>query len=209
VSGLKSKLLRDLDPALLLAPIALALFGCIAIYSSAPGTGLWKKQLGYLFAGVVVAVLLALADYRRIILRLAPYLYGGALILLALVVFTRFGVALHGNRSWLHLPGLPAFQSSELAKLAAILMLARYASRANAEKLRLRDAALMALIVLAPVLLIKMEHDTGTMLTFGAILAAIYFMAGMRKLLMAGSIVALLVAMVVAFPRLEPTSKGA
>ncbi|MFY9607993.1 MAG: FtsW/RodA/SpoVE family cell cycle protein [Blastocatellia bacterium] len=190
--------LRDVDWLLLLAPVALTLFGCIGIASTAPGTEL-KKQIVALVIGVVTAMAVMLTDYRKIILNVAPFFYAIANVLLVLVLF--FGKEVNGNRNWLHV-GV-SIQPSELAKIATILMLSRFMARARGE-LTLRDIGIMTAIVLPPMILIQRGGDTGTMLTFGAILAAFYFLGGMRKLMFAGGIVVVAIGLVAAFPHLKP-----
>lgn len=200
------RLIRDVDPVVLLAPIALTLFGCIGIYSGAPEADYWKKQLIHLFVGVVLAVVIAMCDYRLIVATIAPFLYVGAILLL-LLVFTPLGATINGNRAWLRIGGA-SFQPSEFAKLATILMLARYMIQPRSGALSVKDVAVMAGIVLPPAVLIFLENDTGTMLTFGAILGTFYFLGGMRKVVMAVGIVAIVVGLVGVYPHLKGYQKA-
>jgi rod shape determining protein RodA len=157
--------------------------------------------------GIVVALVLTFTDYRKVLVNAAPVFYV-LTILLLVMVFTPLGKTLHGNRSWLTI-GRFAFQPSEFAKLATILMLARYIGQSRAQRtdragfLSLRDMAIMAGIVLAPLILVRMENDTGTMLTFCAILVTFYIMAGMRKWMLAAGIIALPLLLIAAFPHLK------
>ena len=190
--------LRDVDWLLLLAPVALTVFGCIGIESTAPGQEL-KKQIIALVIGLAVAIAVMFTDYRKVIMNVAPIFYGIANVLLVLVLF--FGKEVNGNRNWLHV-GV-SVQPSELAKIATILMLARFMARQRGE-LTLKDIGMMAAIVLPPIILIQRGGDTGTMLTFGAILASFYFLGGMRKLMLAGGLLVMVVGLVLAFPHLKP-----
>jgi rod shape determining protein RodA len=61
----------------------------------------------------------------------------------------------------------------------------------------------MGAITLPPVILVYAEHDTGTTLTFGAILATFYFLAGMRKLFLAVGAVAVVVGLIGVYPHLK------
>jgi rod shape determining protein RodA len=191
--------LRDVDWVLLLAPVALTALGCIGIHSTTTGPEL-KKQIVALAIGVVVAIVVMLTDYRKIIMNVAPFLYALSLVLLVLVLF--IGKEVNGNKAWLNIGG-QSIQPSEFAKIATILMLARLLSHARGE-LRMREILLMTAVALPPIILIQLEHDTGTMLTFGAILAGFYFLGGMRKLLLAAGVVVVAVGLVVAFPHLKP-----
>jgi rod shape determining protein RodA len=142
------------------------------------------------------------SDYRKIIVNVAPFFYGGVMVLLVLVLF--IGVEINGNKAWLRIPGLGSLQPSEFAKLATILMLARYMSQPRVGQLTLKDMAVMAAIVMPPVILIALENDTGTMLTFGAILGSFYFLGGMRKLLLIGGVAAVVVGLIAVYPHLKP-----
>jgi rod shape determining protein RodA len=195
------KTFRDIDWLLLMAPIALTIFGCVGIYSTAPGSDFVKKQLIALFIGLVIAFGVMFTDYRKIITEIAPFIYGAVMLMLVLVLF--IGVTINGNKAWLHIPGLPSIQPSEFAKVATILMLARYVSQRRGKEFTLRDAAIMAGITLPPIILIALEHDTGTMLTFGAILGVFYFLAGMPKKFLIAGILAVPLALMAVYPYLK------
>ena len=192
--------LKDVDWLLLLAPVALTAFGCLAISSSAPDAGFVKKQVFSLGIGIAIAIAIMFTDYRKIVLNIAPFFYAGILMLLVLVLVV--GTQINGNKAWLRVAGF-SLQPSEFAKAATILMLARYLAQVRQASLTIRDMIIMGAIVLPPVILVYAEHDTGTTLTFGAILGTFYFLGGMRKILLAAGAVALVVGLVVVFPHLK------
>jgi len=195
--------LRDVDWVLLLSPIALTALGCIGIHSTATGPEL-KKQIIALVIGVVLALIIMLTDYRKIIMNIAPFLYAGVMLMLV-AVLSPLGKTVNGNRAWLALPGF-SLQPSEFAKIATILMLARFLANARRE-LRILDLAILMGIALPPIILIRLENDTGTMLTFGAIIASFCFLGGMRKLLLAAAGVALVVGLFAVYPHLKEYQK--
>jgi rod shape determining protein RodA len=196
---INQKNLRDVDWLLLLAPIALTVFGCIGIASTAPRSEL-KKQVIALVIGLVAALIVMFTDYRKIIMNVAPFLYGAANVLLVLVLF--LGKEVNGNRAWLQVFGF-SLQPSEFAKIATILMLARYMAKYRTGALTLKDMVIMAAIVMPPVILIALEHDTGTMLTFGAILGVFYFLGGLRKILLVAGFIAVVVGLIGVYPHLK------
>jgi rod shape determining protein RodA len=198
------RVLRDIDWVALLVPLALGLIGCVGIYSVAPSADHWKKHLASLLIGIVAAAAAALADYRKVLDYVAPAFYLLMLILLVLVL-TPLGATINGNRAWLRLGGL-SLQPSEFAKLATIMMLARYLGERHS-KFSLKDAIIMAGVVALPAGLVQMGSDTGTMLTFGAILGAFYFFGGMPKRVLAGGFAALVIGLVVGFPHLKEYQK--
>jgi rod shape determining protein RodA len=197
---LTQRRLKDVDWLLLLAPIALTVFGCVAISTSAPDTGFVKKQAISLGIGLAIAIAIMFTDYRKIVLNIAPFFYAGMLLLLVLVLVA--GTQINGNKAWLRVAGF-SLQPSEFAKAATILMLARYVAQVRQTSLTIRDMVIMGAIALPPVILVYAEHDTGTTLTFGAILATFYFLGGMRKLFLAVGAVVIAVGLVAVYPHLK------
>jgi len=171
--------LPPVDGPLLLAFLALMVVGLLTVYSatSTPGAhhGLWVRQLTWAGIALVAAWIAASIHYRAYD-ALAWPLYGLALVLLVLVLV--MGTTAYGARRWLTL-GPIRFQPSELAKVATVLVLARFFDR---EKLDLRRFAHWfpaLLIALVPCGLVIREPDLGTSLAFPAILVAMYAWAGM------------------------------
>jgi rod shape determining protein RodA len=197
--------LRDVDWLLLLAPVALTVFGCIGIASTAPGSEL-NKQVIALGIGLVLAIVVMFTDYRKIIVNIAPFFYGAVILLLIVVLIPGIGKQINGNQAWIRVAGF-SLQPSEFAKVATILMLARHMARYRSGSLSLKDMAIMAAIVLPPVILIALEHDTGTMLTFGAILGAFYFLGGLRKILVVAGCAAVVAGLIVVYPHLKGYQK--
>src|SRR6185436_15925843 len=198
---LSRKTFRDIDWLLLLSPVALTLLGCIGIRSTAPGTEL-KKQIIALIIGFVVALIVMFADYRKIIVNIAPFFYAAVIFLLILVLIPGIGKQINGNQAWLRIGGF-SLQPSEFAKAATILMLARHLAHVREAFLSIKDMLIMAAIVLPPLILVYAENDTGTTLTFGAILATFYFLGGTRKVFLAAGAVAMCVGLVAVYPHLK------
>src|SRR5205085_2493415 len=73
--------------------------------------------------------------------------------------------------------------------------------------LSLKDMIIMGAITMPPVMLIALEHDTGTMLTFGAILGSFYFLGGLRKVLVAVALVGVVVGLFAVYPHLKGYQK--
>ena len=140
------------------------------------------SQAGEFFSRQIVWIGLALGamslatcvPYR--ILRHYGYAAFGASLLLLLAVY--FFPPRWGSRRWIPL-GLMYFQPSELAKLAYILMLARYLM--YRENYRQLSGLLVPFILtLIPVALILKEPDLGTSLLFVPVLFSMLFAAGAR-----------------------------
>src|ERR1051326_1813171 len=199
------KTFRDIDWLLLLTPVALTALGCVGIHSTAPHAEM-TKQLIALGIGLVATVVLMLNDYRKIIINIAPFFYGAIMVLLVLVLIPGIGKEINGNQAWLRIAGF-SLQPSEFAKAATILMLARHMALPRTGSLSVKDMVIMTAITLPPIILIALEHDTGTMLTFGTILGAFFFLSGLRKMLVAAALVAVVVGLIAIYPHLRGYQK--
>src|SRR4051812_21586607 len=131
------RFVRDFDWLLFFIPIGLVVFGTIFIHSAEPEQTYWIKQLIWLGASMVVFITMTVTDYRRW-LRLAPFFYG--FIILCLMAVLVIGMRINGQQCWINLGGF-AFQPSEPAKLATILMLARYLSKPRKGPLKIKEMA--------------------------------------------------------------------
>ena len=94
-----------------------------------------------------------------------------------LVVGTGAGTA-QSSHSWLSIGGHQIGQPSELAKVATVLMLARYLSGRKEPPRSLRDLLVPGLIVGVPFLLVLKQPDLGSAIVFIGILFAMLFWAG-------------------------------
>src|SRR4029453_19282063 len=94
--------------------------------SSHLGFSLFQKQLIALAIGVVIAIVVMLTDYRKVIITIAPFFYAFVMVMVVMVRF--IGIKIHGNKAWLNVAGF-SLQPSEFAKVATILMLARHLSQ--------------------------------------------------------------------------------
>jgi len=149
---------RELDRPLLGVTVALALFGLAALYSAGQTdvptqvTTIWQRQIAFLVLGAVLAGLVFRAS-PRLVEWAAPYVYGGALflLLLTLVIGTGAGTAA-GTKSWIVLGGPFRLQPAELAKLAVVLMVARWAADRRSPPATMRELMTPGVIVLVAIL---------------------------------------------------------
>jgi rod shape determining protein RodA len=187
------------DLALPLVTALLLAVGLTTLSSAAPGSEL-QRQL--LFLGVALVGVAGLAWFGRArVLRVATYLYLGALLLLALVPV--FGTEINGSKRWLAIGPLPAFQPSELMKLGLIVALAVWMHQRPIR--RLRDYVAPLVLIGVPALLILVEPDLGGSLTLLAIGVGMMLVRGVpwRHLVIASVLVVAAVPTVVV-PNLRP-----
>lgn len=182
---------------LLLTALALAAVGIATIYSvgnpaePSPAVemekvaNLWKKQLVFAVIALMCFVAANLVNYRKLG-TVSYWIYAGILVLLALLVVSRYVVELpfapesHNAHRWIVLhPSLPWIQPSEFCKLAYILALAWYLRyRSNYRNF----TALLGpfILTLVPMVLILVEPDLGTVMLMMPVLLTMLFVAGAK-----------------------------
>src|SRR5918998_1700932 len=185
---------RLLDPMLLLASVALSVFGICAVYvagTDARETYAMNQGLGFV-VGLAGAIPLALIDYRVWQRFLRPIF--GVVIALLLAV-TLMGVDAGGATRWIAV-GPVQVQPSEFAKLFMVIVFAGYFAEKPVGE---HGVFLKALGILAiPGLLVFMQPDLGTALVFGAVFVVMAYVAGARPIQLAGLGVAAVVSAVLA-----------
>lgn len=189
---------------LVLAISAIGLWN-LASASKSSHLDIWITQATWMGAGVVLALAVLLVDYR--ILRQGAWVLYGAVIVLLLFVLWK-GRVIMGARRWISL-GPVGFQPSEVAKIAVILVLARWFSSERESDPRkgprgLAGLAIPGLLVLVPALLVQKQPDLGTSLIIVAVGATMILFAGVRwkTLVVLGTAVVL--AGAAAWPHLKP-----
>ncbi len=165
------------DPWLLVPTAGLLVFGLMAIYSATNGTGdpsLFYRQLAWAFFSLVALVFVYYNDARFIKENAYVFYAVGLLLLVAVLVF---GKKIAGQTSWMKI-GMFSFQPSEIAKMATIIALARFLSDDETDIGSIKHLLLALAISFTPVLLIMLQPDMGTMLTFLPLIATMLLMAG-------------------------------
>lgn len=113
---------------------------------------------------------------------ISPVIFLGGYILLMMTIFSPWGVD-HNTfaKNWLDLPGLPAFQPVELAKVCLILYLAQWMAKRTEAIRTLQNGfvpfAILTSMVVVPLVL---QPDFGSALIVAVVAAVIYFVAGAR-----------------------------
>lgn len=184
---METKYWRHFDYLLLLAALVLLGYGLAMIYSASlsaasPDQSFWDlpvaRQGLFAVAGMVFFGGAVIADYR-IFRSAAVPLY--VITLLVLIGVVGLGAISHGARRWLDL-GVGLFQPSELAKLALIIVLARFFSQYQKSIKRLPVLLLSLAILSLPLALIYLQPSLGTVIVFGAVWVGMAVMAGARLL---------------------------
>jgi rod shape determining protein RodA len=175
--------LRRLDWVLLVTVLALSLIGTLLVWSATRGADprtFFVKQMLAIVVGLIVVLATSLLDYRKL-RSYAPVLY--VLSLLGLIAaLTPLGTPVNGSKSWITLPAGYQIEPSEFAKLAIILMSARFLSDARRPGVRpkLRAVALTLAFAAVPLVLIIKEPDLGVTVLILVLLAGMIALSGIR-----------------------------
>jgi rod shape determining protein RodA len=179
VAARPRQLFARFDVPLLAATMVLAVAGLITIYSATRGLTLdggkyyLKRQAAFMVIGVVVMVMFALFDYRRLD-QISTILYIGIVLALIAVLATP---AHKGSQRWFALGPLQ-LQPSEFATLVLVIAIATYSSR-RPEGLEFRDLVRLVLMSAVPILLVFKQPDLGTAIVMTVILMVMLAVAGM------------------------------
>jgi rod shape determining protein RodA len=170
---------RDCDWVLLALALTIAAIGIVELYSTTSQTALagqLKRQISWVLLGLCICVALSRVDYH-LVLEQIPWLY--ALTVLGLGALLVFGRPIAGTKRWVAVGGL-TLQVSEIAKLVIILVVAAYFAERGGRFVTWKDFAKLGSLVGLPALLVALEPDLGSALTFFPIVAAGFFLAGVR-----------------------------
>jgi len=181
---------RQLDKALVLSVGLLALYGLATLYSAGQTdvptfvATIWQRQVVWLGLGLVIGWI-TFRTSPRMLEWATPWVYAIAVFLLVLTLIfgTGAGTAA-GSKSWLALGGHRFGQPAELAKLAVILMLARWLATLREPPSMLRDLIMPGVIAGLPCLLVLKQPDLGSAIVFVAILFLMLFWAGTKPSLL-------------------------
>ena len=169
----------EIDFILLFSAIILLIVGILFIYSSGITSegilisGEYRRQIVWAAAGLILALLIAIFNFRRLY-DITLYFYLATLVLLLYTLI--FGRVVHGTR-WLRL-GSFGIQASEFAKITTILFLAWYLDTTKRSQETFVRFIVSCLIVMVPMAVVLLQPDLGTSLVFIPILLGMTFIAG-------------------------------
>jgi rod shape determining protein RodA len=170
---------RDFDWPLLGMVLTLCTISVFEIYSATLHTkyaGFHIKQLYWISGGIVAMFIMSKIDYHKL-LDVVWYLYG--FFLLGLVGVKLFGHKALGGKRWIKM-GPISFQPSEWFKLVLIVLMALYFANLGGRRLTWPDIFKAIGLVGLPMLLVLLQPDLGTALTYTPILLAGLFLGGIN-----------------------------
>jgi len=177
------RLISHFDWTLFLLVLSFVAIGITTIYSAnynvvtGHAGALPMRQFTWLGLGLIAMFVAISFDYHYID-RLAYPFYGLMLVLLILVII--IGHSGGGSQRWINL-GFFRLQPSEPAKLAIVLVMAKYfQSDEPAKGYYLRDLWVPFVIVAPLILLTLIQPDLGTAIILGSVFISMVLMGGLR-----------------------------
>jgi len=170
---------RDFDWALLGLVLLLCSMSVLEVHSATVHTrfaSFGTKQILFIAAGLVGMFVLAKIDYHRLI-DWSPWFYG--IFVVSLVAVKVIGHKALGARRWIGV-GPVQFQPSEWVKLVLILAMARYIANIGGRNLTWTEIFKAFGMVGVPMILVLVQPDLGTTLTYAPILVAGLFLGGIN-----------------------------
>ncbi len=168
-----------IDWILVVIYLALVLIGWLTIYAAVYDEThrniidfhqRYGKQMIFIIAAFLLAMITLLID-PKFFSQFAYFIYGICILLLILVIFS--GKEISGSKSWFQIAGF-GIQPGEFAKMATSLALAKYLTTIDIDLKKTRTLIIAALIILFPVSLIILQHDTGSAIVFLSFVIVLY-----------------------------------
>jgi len=187
--------------------VAGAVYGILAMAGGEVQTTFWHKQLIFIGIGLVVMILFALFDYRIFKNYSTPVVifYGITLLLISTSLISG---SIRGIRAWISLGAL-RLEPSELAKLAIVILLAKYFSQKHVEIYRIHHIIVSGIYVALPAGLILLQPDLGSAAVAIIIWLGMLLAAGIkRRHLLVVIAIGMLLVVVAWFYFLAPYQKG-
>lgn len=189
------RVLGKTDWLMLGSAILITLAGLVSMYGFGSGSPFASRQLLWLFLGVSVFFIFSYIDFR--FLRstwVVVAIYALSTLFLALLF--ALGSVFKGAQSWFDL-GAFAIQPADPAKLALIVLLAKYFSRRHIEIARFRHTLISGAYTFVIFLLLFLQPDFGSAVMVLGLWMGVVLIAGipirhLAILLTSGGIVALL-----------------
>ncbi|MDR0351239.1 MAG: rod shape-determining protein RodA [Puniceicoccales bacterium] len=154
--------------------------GILAIHSAEGGIFvLSKMQLVWSIIGMMAYIIVGRIDYN-VLMRNAHWLYGLGIVLL-LLLWTPIGVRRFGSLRWINVGIL--IQPSEPAKIGTLIMMASLLARSNVGAVRYSLITMLkaGLILMVPTMLIVLQPDLGSSLTFFPMVFSLLFVSNLSS----------------------------
>ena len=163
------------------AVLLLVAIGLMSLYSLSGVSGFpfFKRQIIWAMVGVVLLVVSSTVDFRlfRTQSSMVFLFYLVSVLLLGLILIV--GARIRGIKAWFQVGGV-AIQPVELAKLALVILLAKFFSKRHIEIYRIRHLLVSGLYLVAPVLLVLVQPDLGSAIVLMSVWLVVVLFSGMK-----------------------------
>jgi rod shape determining protein RodA len=168
---------KRIDWFLVLILFCLMSIGVLLIYTATVGDvgKEWQKQITFIVMGLIVVCGIYLIPTKTFYIVAYPF-YFLSLLSLFYVAFLKTGDV----ERWIQLPGGFKLQPSEFAKMALLLVLARYLSINSVSLRNLKSLVVPFLIFIVPFVLVLKQPDLSTALVFGVMFLFMLYWAGLE-----------------------------
>ncbi|MFN8543817.1 MAG: rod shape-determining protein RodA [Candidatus Binatia bacterium] len=200
------RLLTHFEWLLPLLALTVSGMGVATVYSAtweptvAGLTPFATRQLVSLVIGVVGMLLVTMFDYRRLERGALLVYLVGLVTVLAVPVLGQVG---GGARRWIRL-GPVSVQSSEIMKVALVVLLARHFARQREARVGLREAIFPLIATAIPAAAILVQPDLGSAALLGAVAMTMLVLGGVRLRWLAAMVLPVLIAAPFLWPHLKP-----
>lgn len=185
--------LRSVDWVLLGSAVAITLLGMVSMYAfgaleTGDANAFAPRQAVWLGLGIIGFLITHVIDWR--FLRRTTtvvFIYAGAVVLLLLLF--ALGATFQGAQSWFNF-GAFALQPADPAKLALIIVLAKYFSRRHIEIARMRHLIVSGVYTFIIFVLLFLQPDFGSAIIVAGLWVGVILLAGIpfRHLLFLGGL---------------------
>ncbi len=185
--------LQKFDWVLTALVLAVLTLGLLTFYAMGPQAHtIMVRHAAFIALGMIAMIGVSLIDYRVFKNYSLPsiVLYILAVALLAVALASK---EIRGSSAWLQLAGFQ-FEPSEFAKLALLLILAKYFSQKHIEIYRLHHIVVSGIYVGIPTALTFLQPDLGSVIVYIALWIGMLLFAGIKRrhllaILMIGAVV--------------------
>ena len=190
-----TRLLRNTDWLMLGSAILISLAGLVSMYGFGGTENYASHQLIWLVLGIGIFFACEAADFRflrRTGVVVAVYVFAIVFLLLLFVA----GSSVNGARSWFHI-GAFAMQPADPAKLALIMVLAKYFSRRHIEIAHFRHIIVSGVYAFIMFALLFLQPDFGEAIIVTAVWVGMVLVSGipLRRLALIAALGAVAVSL--------------
>ncbi len=177
--------------SIIIPPLILSFFSVLIIRSIdlSTSTTYFKKQIVWILIGVISFIFFSFYNYKKLIEK-SYFIY--FFFILTLIYVLAFGEKISGARSWIGL-GNFGIQPSEIGKLVIPLLAGKFFLNKLSRVLDTKDLLKYYLLLGVPSLLIMLQPDMGTILTYFPFFLFPILLFKVNKKLIVGGIIFVIV----------------